>query len=93
MSNTIFFFFNPKKLWCAVGVNLSGGKTRDGGSVVGASVFYKDVAGLEAEGSKQRSASQNSLDKLDQELKVSACIAFAPVSETKSLALWSQTYF
>lgn len=60
-----------EKLWCAVGVNLSGGKTRDGGSVVGASVFYKDVAGLESEGSKQRSASQSSLDKLDQELKVS----------------------
>nr|XP_037849149.1 C-Jun-amino-terminal kinase-interacting protein 4 isoform X8 [Chlorocebus sabaeus] len=58
-----------KKLWCAVGVNLSGGKTRDGGSVVGASVFYKDVAGLDTEGSKQRSASQSSLDKLDQELK------------------------
>ncbi|XP_023573662.1 C-Jun-amino-terminal kinase-interacting protein 4 isoform X3 [Octodon degus] len=58
-----------KKLWCAVGVNLSGGKTRDGGSVVGASVFYKDIAGLDAEGSKQRSASQSSLDKLDQELK------------------------
>ncbi|KAK1331063.1 hypothetical protein QTO34_009011 [Cnephaeus nilssonii] len=57
------------KLWCAVGVNLSGGKTRDGGSVVGASVFYKDVAGLDAEGSQQRSASQSSLDKLDQELK------------------------
>ncbi|KAB1265131.1 C-Jun-amino-terminal kinase-interacting protein 4, partial [Camelus dromedarius] len=57
------------KLWCAVGVNLSGGKTRDGGSVVGASVFYKDVAGLDIEGTKQRSASQSSLDKLDQELK------------------------
>ncbi|XP_045155871.1 C-Jun-amino-terminal kinase-interacting protein 4 isoform X1 [Echinops telfairi] len=57
------------KLWCAVGVNLSGGKTRDGGSVVGASVFYKDVAALDTEGSKQRSASQSSLDKLDQELK------------------------
>uniref|UniRef100_A0A2K5D519 Sperm associated antigen 9 n=1 Tax=Aotus nancymaae TaxID=37293 RepID=A0A2K5D519_AOTNA len=57
------------KLWCAVGVNLSGGKTRDGGSVVGASVFYKDVAGLDTEGSEQRSASQSSLDKLDQELK------------------------
>ncbi|XP_054985913.1 C-Jun-amino-terminal kinase-interacting protein 4 isoform X4 [Sorex araneus] len=57
------------KLWCAVGVNLSGGKTRDGGSVVGASVFYKDVSGLDAEGSEQRSASQSSLDKLDQELK------------------------
>ncbi|TNN48626.1 C-Jun-amino-terminal kinase-interacting protein 4 [Liparis tanakae] len=25
------------KLWCAAGVNLSGGKTRDGGSIVGAS--------------------------------------------------------
>ncbi|XP_055984165.1 C-Jun-amino-terminal kinase-interacting protein 4 isoform X4 [Sorex fumeus] len=57
------------KLWCAVGVNLSGGKTRDGGSVVGASVFYKDVSGLDTEGSEQRSASQSSLDKLDQELK------------------------
>ncbi|XP_055113376.1 C-Jun-amino-terminal kinase-interacting protein 4 isoform X7 [Symphalangus syndactylus] len=57
------------KLWCAVGVNVSGGKTRDGGSVVGASVFYKDVAGFDPEGSKQRSASQSSLDKLDQELK------------------------
>ncbi|XP_049626929.1 C-Jun-amino-terminal kinase-interacting protein 4 isoform X4 [Suncus etruscus] len=57
------------KLWCAVGVNLSGGKTRDGGSVVGASVFYKDISGLDTEGSEQRSASQSSLDKLDQELK------------------------
>ena len=34
-------------------------------------MFYKDVAGLDTEGSKQRSASQSSLDKLDQELKVS----------------------
>lgn len=73
-SDIIPFFPTPtsEKLWCAVGVNLSGGKTRDGGSVVGASVFYKDVAGLDTEGSKQRSASQSSLDKLDQELKVSA---------------------
>lgn len=29
-------------MWCATGVNLSGGVTRDGGSIVGASVFYKD---------------------------------------------------
>ncbi|XP_062976280.1 C-Jun-amino-terminal kinase-interacting protein 4 isoform X3 [Elgaria multicarinata webbii] len=57
------------KLWCAVGVNLSGGKTRDGGSVVGASVFYNDVATVDADSSKQRSASQSSLDRLDQELK------------------------
>lgn len=72
--SNLILFFKLKKLWCAVGVNLSGGKTRDGGSVVGASVFYKDVAGLETEGSKQRSASQSSLDKLDQELKVRVCV-------------------
>ncbi|XP_014733650.1 PREDICTED: C-Jun-amino-terminal kinase-interacting protein 4 isoform X1 [Sturnus vulgaris] len=57
------------KLWCAVGVNLSGGKTRDGGSVVGASVFYNDVTAVDAEGNKQQTGSQSSLDKLDQELK------------------------
>ncbi|KAJ6660313.1 hypothetical protein lerEdw1_017736 [Lerista edwardsae] len=57
------------KLWCAVGVNLSGGKTRDGGSVVGASVFYNDVPSLDADSNKPRSASQSSLDRLDQELK------------------------
>ncbi|KAK2528533.1 Spag9 [Columba guinea] len=57
------------KLWCAVGVNLSGGKTRDGGSVVGASVFYNDVTGTDADGNKQQTGSQSSLDRLDQELK------------------------
>lgn len=31
------------KIWCAAGVDLSGGKTQDGGSVIGAtSVFYTD---------------------------------------------------
>lgn len=58
------------KLWCAVGANLSGGKTRDGGSVVGASVFYNDIAVTDMDNGKPRSASQNSLDRLDQELKV-----------------------
>ncbi|XP_035749169.1 C-Jun-amino-terminal kinase-interacting protein 4 isoform X3 [Egretta garzetta] len=57
------------KLWCAVGVNLSGGKTRDGGSVVGASVFYNDMTGMDADGNKQQTGSQSSLDRLDQELK------------------------
>nr|XP_054604935.1 C-Jun-amino-terminal kinase-interacting protein 4 isoform X2 [Nothobranchius furzeri] len=55
------------KLWCAAGVNLSGGKTRDGGSIVGASVFYSDMAGSESP--KKKIGSQSSLDKLDQELK------------------------
>ncbi|KAF5902978.1 C-Jun-amino-terminal kinase-interacting protein 4 isoform X1, partial [Clarias magur] len=59
------------KLWCAAGVNLSGGKTRDGGSIVGASVFYRDVSGVESGSMSPRLAkgSQSSLDKLEQELK------------------------
>ncbi|KAK7123209.1 hypothetical protein R3I94_020111 [Phoxinus phoxinus] len=59
------------KLWCAAGVNLSGGKTRDGGSIVGASVFYKDVSGDESESvglRKKKRGSQSSLDRLEQEL-------------------------
>ncbi|XP_041076813.1 C-Jun-amino-terminal kinase-interacting protein 4-like isoform X3 [Polyodon spathula] len=56
------------KLWCAAGVNLSGGKTQDGGSIVGASVFY-NVTGTETDGIKQRKGSQSSLDRLEQELK------------------------
>ncbi|XP_077358201.1 C-Jun-amino-terminal kinase-interacting protein 4 isoform X2 [Festucalex cinctus] len=55
------------KLWCAAGVHLSGGKTRDGGSIVGASVFYSNVSGPESP--KKKSGSQSSLEKLDQELK------------------------
>ncbi|XP_061666063.1 C-Jun-amino-terminal kinase-interacting protein 4-like isoform X2 [Syngnathoides biaculeatus] len=55
------------KLWCAAGVHLSGGKTRDGGSIVGASVFYSNVSGQESP--KKKMGSQSSLEKLDQELK------------------------
>ncbi|XP_075889880.1 C-Jun-amino-terminal kinase-interacting protein 4 isoform X2 [Nelusetta ayraudi] len=55
------------KLWCAAGVNLSGGKTRDGGSIVGASVFYSDMSVPESP--KKKIGSQSSVEKLDQELK------------------------
>ncbi|XP_051912389.1 C-Jun-amino-terminal kinase-interacting protein 4-like isoform X1 [Hippocampus zosterae] len=55
------------KLWCAAGVHLSGGKTRDGGSIVGASVFYSNVSGPESP--KKKTGSHSSLEKLDQELK------------------------
>lgn len=53
-------------------MNLSGGKTRDGGSIVGASVFYRDVSETESSSLSSRKArgSQSSLDKLEQELKV-----------------------
>uniref|UniRef100_A0A3Q3VXJ0 Uncharacterized protein n=1 Tax=Mola mola TaxID=94237 RepID=A0A3Q3VXJ0_MOLML len=47
------------KLWCAAGVNLSGGKTRDGGSIVGASVFYSDVPGPESPKKKTGSQSKH----------------------------------
>ncbi|XP_048088695.1 LOW QUALITY PROTEIN: C-Jun-amino-terminal kinase-interacting protein 4 [Alosa alosa] len=58
------------KLWCAAGVNLTGGKTRDGGSIVGASVFYKDVSGDSVCLSPVlKKGSQTSLDRLEQELK------------------------
>ena len=30
------------QIWCAAGVDLSGGRTKDGGSAIGASVFYTD---------------------------------------------------
>uniref|UniRef100_A0A8C0H5B6 Sperm associated antigen 9 n=1 Tax=Chelonoidis abingdonii TaxID=106734 RepID=A0A8C0H5B6_CHEAB len=42
---------------------------KDGGSVVGASVFYNDVGGSDADGNKHQTGSQSSLDRLDQELK------------------------
>ncbi|PIO29032.1 hypothetical protein AB205_0186170, partial [Aquarana catesbeiana] len=61
---------SPSQLWCAVGVNLSGGKTRDGGSIIGASVFYSDLPGSDVDDQKPRSESQSSLEKLEQELKV-----------------------
>eukprot|EP00063_Salmo_salar_P060229 XP_014035064.1 PREDICTED: C-Jun-amino-terminal kinase-interacting protein 4-like isoform X1 [Salmo salar] len=57
------------KLWCAAGVNLSGGKTRDGGSIVGASVFYNDLTSPGPESPLRKTGSQSSLDKLDQDLK------------------------
>ncbi|XP_048589385.1 C-Jun-amino-terminal kinase-interacting protein 4-like isoform X2 [Nematostella vectensis] len=35
------------KIWCAAGVDLSGGYTSDGGAAIGASVFYADSPGGE----------------------------------------------
>ena len=38
-SDWIFIWFT--QIWCAVGIDLTGGQTKDGGSMVGSSVFYK----------------------------------------------------
>ncbi|XP_053399038.1 C-Jun-amino-terminal kinase-interacting protein 4-like isoform X18 [Mercenaria mercenaria] len=52
------------KIWCAAGVNLTGGRTKDGGSIVGASVFYSNPP--EIEDSK---SGNTEVDKLEQQLK------------------------
>ncbi|KAK4308658.1 hypothetical protein Pmani_019656 [Petrolisthes manimaculis] len=51
------------KIWCAAGVNLTGGRTRDGGSIVGASVFYSGDAPTPTPQPK------DDIDRLDLELK------------------------
>ena len=58
---------NPFQIWCAAGVALTGGKTRDGGSVVGASVFYSSPPESET---NPRVDSKDEVEKLNQELKV-----------------------
>ena len=49
------------QIWCAAGVNISMGRTKDGGSVVGASVFYADSK--QSEGKKSPTSE---VEKLDQ---------------------------
>ncbi|KAL5011618.1 hypothetical protein ScPMuIL_010169 [Solemya velum] len=52
------------KIWCAAGVNLTGGRTKDGGSIVGASVFYSNPPDTCIE-----KEAKDDVDKLDKELK------------------------
>ncbi|XP_039287674.1 C-Jun-amino-terminal kinase-interacting protein 4 isoform X5 [Nilaparvata lugens] len=58
------------KIWCATGVNLAGGRTKDGGSIVGASVFYSNpsVSNLE-KSEKVEGEPTNPVQDLDDELK------------------------
>ncbi|CAH1777197.1 unnamed protein product [Owenia fusiformis] len=54
------------KIWCASGVNLTGGKTKDGGNIVGASVFYSDPPpGVD---NKDNTSDETDLDKLNNEI-------------------------
>ncbi|XP_021345478.1 C-Jun-amino-terminal kinase-interacting protein 4-like isoform X3 [Mizuhopecten yessoensis] len=60
------------KIWCAVGVNLTGGRTRDGGSVVGGSVFYSNLSGAsvnDTENGSKKDSSKDEVERLNQELK------------------------
>ncbi|XP_071127027.1 C-Jun-amino-terminal kinase-interacting protein 4-like isoform X21 [Mytilus edulis] len=55
------------KIWCAAGVNLTGGRTRDGGSIVGASVFYSEPGDFDQETKKE--ITKDDVEKLNHELK------------------------
>ncbi|XP_069688441.1 JNK-interacting protein 3 isoform X4 [Periplaneta americana] len=60
------------KIWCAAGVNLQGGRTRDGGSIVGASVFYttsRPEGEEKGEGEMPEKTTCSEVEKLDRELK------------------------
>lgn len=63
-------------MWCATGVNLSGGVTKDGGSIVGASVFYnnnniKKQNNTDTDIERETTADESMEMKiLDEELKV-----------------------
>ena len=60
--------FTYLQLWCAAGVNVTLGKTKDGGSVVGASVFYSTPPGGSGDAPSQKCA--DDVERLDSELKV-----------------------
>jgi len=49
-------------------VNLTGGRTKDGGNIVGASVFYSDPPDVAQE---PRKDTKDEVERLNQELKVS----------------------
>merc|ERR1711892_499415 len=63
------------KIWCAAGVNLTGGRTKDGGDIVGANVFYSNPQDQEGNHDKEQvHSSEDEISKLDAELKEGASI-------------------
>ncbi|XP_016843465.1 JNK-interacting protein 3 isoform X2 [Nasonia vitripennis] len=57
------------KIWCGAGVNMSGGKTRDGGSMVGGSVFY--AAEAREINNDLKAEPEDAIEHLDKELQES----------------------
>ncbi|CAK9809896.1 JNK-interacting protein 3, partial [Anthophora quadrimaculata] len=55
------------KIWCGAGVNLSGGKTRDGGCMVGGSVFY--AAEARETNADSKIEAEDAVEHLDKELQ------------------------
>ena len=67
------------QIWCAAGVNLTGGRTKDGGDIVGASVFYSQPAAQTRAG-----PGEDEISKLDAEIKESETIQ-AEAAEAEQL--------
>lgn len=78
------------QIWCAAGVNLQGGRTRDGGSIVGASVFYttsRPEGEEKGEGEMPEKTTCTEVDKLDRELKVFVQLHFHPIYMIMKMAV------
>ncbi|XP_047352804.1 JNK-interacting protein 3 isoform X3 [Vespa velutina] len=54
------------KIWCGAGVNLTGGKTPDGGCMIGGSVFYAAEA---SETNTTKTEAEDAIEHLDNELQ------------------------
>ncbi len=86
------------KIWCAAGVDRSGGRTRDGGDIVGASVFYNEPPKSEKEsaagskGAAKEASSSSELDKIDAELAESKRVAEEDGPEGKESRLSSHVW-
>lgn len=74
----------PLQIWCAAGVNLSGGKTRDGGSIVGASIFYSTPDEPSAKQNSDGNASP--VRSLEEELEEGERLAKAAETEEQQLS-------
>ncbi|XP_076039839.1 JNK-interacting protein syd isoform X6 [Oratosquilla oratoria] len=72
------------KIWCAAGVNLSGGRTKDGGNIVGASIFYSGDIQLSTD------RPEDEIERLDMELQESAkdCQEGELLEQTLSSLVW-----
>nr|XP_012139232.1 PREDICTED: JNK-interacting protein 3 isoform X1 [Megachile rotundata]XP_012139233.1 PREDICTED: JNK-interacting protein 3 isoform X1 [Megachile rotundata]XP_012139234.1 PREDICTED: JNK-interacting protein 3 isoform X1 [Megachile rotundata]XP_012139235.1 PREDICTED: JNK-interacting protein 3 isoform X1 [Megachile rotundata] len=55
------------KIWCGAGVNLSGGKTRDGGCMIGGSVFY--AAEAQEVSTNSKADAEDAIEHLDKEIQ------------------------
>ncbi len=81
------------KIWCAAGVDRSGGRTKDGGDVVGASIFYKGTSdNVSPSVEAVEDAKTGELDKLDKELAEAKRVADEDGPEGKESRLSSHVW-